>query len=64
MKPIFYRHYDMRDRVEQSRRHSSFWIITPMTTVSPVATAIMNDFGDLVKIDFVALAASVSNGCH
>ena len=64
MNPIFYRHYDMRDRIEQSRCHSSFWIITPMTTVSPVATAIMNDFGDLVEIDFVALAASVSNGCH
>lgn len=64
MNPIFYRHYDMKDRVEQSIRHSSFWIVTPMTTASPVYTAIMNDFGDLVEVDFVALAASVSNGCH
>ena len=64
MASIFYRHYDMKDRIEQSRRFPSFWIITPMTTINAISTTVMNDFGDLAPINFTALAASVSNGDH
>lgn len=63
-QPIFYRHYDMKDRVEQSQAHHWFWNVTPMTTATPVHTAIMDDFGFLRKIEFLPLAFSLANSDH
>lgn len=61
---IFYRHYDMKERVDRSIAHHWFLTITPMTSVSPIRTAVMDDFGFPQVIDYTALAASVANSDH
>lgn len=61
MQAIYYRHYDMKDRVERSSAHHWFLNVTPMTTATPVQTAVMDDFGFPQKIDFLNLAASLAN---
>lgn len=60
-KPIFYRHYDMKDRIEPSKAHPWFWNVTPMTTATPCSTAVMDDFGTLQPINFLNLAASIAD---
>lgn len=62
--PIYYRHYDMKDRVEQSPAHGWFNTVTPMTTMIPIATCVVDDFGVLQPIDFLNLAASLANSEH
>ena len=60
MAEIFYRHYDMKARVEPSV-HNWFHKVIPMTTAAPVYTAVMDDFGFLQRINYCNLAASLAN---
>jgi hypothetical protein len=61
---IYYRHYDMCDRVTQSAAHHWFWDVVPMTTAAPVITAVMDDFGMPQKVNFANLGASLANSDH
>lgn len=63
-QPVFYRHYDMKDRIERSSAHHWFFNITPMTTATPIHTGVMDDFGFVQKIEFLPLAFSLANSEH
>lgn len=48
----------------QSERFGSFWItqrIPPAPMKVSTVVSVMDDFGNLAEVDFVALAASVAN---
>lgn len=62
-------HSTERSKVICSRTHSLhwFWSATLNSRLRPnllVGTGLTDDFGDLVKVDFASLAASLSNGEH